>query len=257
MVAIDRSIRFSAIEARTPSFSREPETEKTRVGLVQFCRESVFGPRLFQPRRSPIWPRQDEKTTVRGRRKCCRSPAGMARNWQEFRNKFKKMSRQSAKKKLEQSRQGNRWASGDTTSGTTTGAGSCDRGHLGRSDAKGNRNPSWLPPVALTRGRTSPSAFCARISCSFLVPSVRMSSSRWTRPPRPSAWRGMTPIPTPSATIRIHFIIPPPTLTPARVLVANSHTHTHTRFCAFFSHAALILLLSLPQEEDLRHRERS
>ena len=168
------------------------------------------------------------------------------------------MSRQSAKKKLEraQSRQGNRWASGDTTSGTT-GAGSCDRGHLGRSDAKGNRNPSWLPPVALTRGRTSPSAFCARISCSFLVPSVRMSSSRWTRPPRPSAWRGMPPIPTPSATIRIHFIIPPPTLTPARVLVANSHTHTHTRFCAFFSHAALILLLSLPQEEDLRHRERS
>ena len=65
------------------------------------------------------------------------------------------------------------------------------------------------------------------------------------------------PIPTPSAILRIHFIIPPPTLTPARVLVANSHTHTHTRFCAFFSHAALILLLSLPQEEDLRHRERS
>ena len=256
MVASDRSIRFSAIEARTPSFSREPRNRKNESWARAVLPGEFFGPRLFQPRGSPIWPRQDEKTTVRGRRKCCRSPAGMARNWQEFRNKFKKMSRQSAKKKLEQSRQGNRWASGDTTSGTTTGAGSCDRGHLGRSDAKGNRNPSWLPPVALTRGRTSPSAFCARISCSFLVPSVRMSSSRWTRPPRPSAWRGMPPIPTPSATIRIHFIIPPPTLTPARVLVANSHTHTHP-LCASFSHAALILLLSLPQEEDLRHRERS
>ena len=49
----------------------------------------------------------------------------------------------------------------------------------------------------------------------------------------------------------------PPAHPDARLRIGGQFTHTHTRLCASFSHAALILLLSLPQEEDLRHRERS